>query len=107
MAKKGKRGKDKKTKPDEKRGNLLETVSKETLGSILGIFSFVFMIFFLMSVFGKAGRVGEGAYQIFTYLFGVGFYLVPIAFLMLGISFFKSKETYQRLVQLQKSFLWI
>jgi DNA segregation ATPase FtsK/SpoIIIE, S-DNA-T family len=92
MAKRGRKKGSKNEKSSESKVDLFENISKETLGSILGIFSFLFTIFFLMAAFGKGGRVGEVTYQIFSYLFGVGFYLIPLVFFMLGISFFKSKE---------------
>ncbi len=92
MAKKGKKNGSRKEKGEDKNSDLLQSISKETWGSIWGVLSFIFTFFFLMAAFGKGGRVGEAAYAIFTYLFGVGFYLIPIVFLMLGVSFFKAKE---------------
>jgi DNA segregation ATPase FtsK/SpoIIIE, S-DNA-T family len=92
MAKRGRKKGGHNQKSSESNIDIFENISKETLGSILGIFSFLITIFFLMAAFNKGGRVGEVTYQIFTYLFGVGFYLIPLVFFMLGISFFKSRE---------------
>jgi DNA segregation ATPase FtsK/SpoIIIE, S-DNA-T family len=106
MAKRGRKKGGHNQKSSDDKIDIFESLSKETLGSILGIFSFLFTFFFLMAAFNKAGRVGEVAYQIFTYLFGIGFYLIPMVFFMLGISFFKSKERTLATVQTVGSILF-
>ncbi|MEN9524527.1 MAG: cell division protein ftsK, segregation ATPase FtsK/SpoIIIE, family, partial [Candidatus Parcubacteria bacterium] len=58
----------------------------ETVRTILALFSFLLMILSLLAAFGKAGW-GNYAYEFLLRLFGVGYYLVPIALAMLGISF--------------------
>ncbi|MDB5266867.1 MAG: ftsK [Parcubacteria group bacterium] len=72
-------------------------ISKETANAIFGVLGLVATIFLLMAAAGKGGPVGRGAYGALTYLFGIGYYLVPLVFLLLSISFFQSKE---------KSFSW-
>ena len=69
----------------------------ETLQGIIAILFFVLSVFFTLSSFttkggnNLAGFVGEQSYKIFhDILFGVGYYLLPVIFLMLCISFFKS-----------------
>ncbi len=106
MAKRGRKKGGHNQKSSDSKIDIFESLSKETLGSILGIFSFLFTFFFLMASFNKAGRVGEVAYQIFSYLFGIGFYLIPLVFFMLGISFFKSKERTLATVQTVGSILF-
>jgi S-DNA-T family DNA segregation ATPase FtsK/SpoIIIE len=59
----------------------------ETVQAILSIFSFVLTILALLAAFHKAGPVGEYLYNILISLFGVGYFLIPIMFAMLGISF--------------------
>lgn len=59
-------------------------------GTFLWIFSigcFVLFIFFTLASFNKAGFVGTKTYDIFSILFGLGYYLLPIISLLLSISF--------------------
>lgn len=67
-------------------------LQEETLRGIAAVSFFVFGLFFLLSAWGKAGMVGENAYSIFSYLFGIGFYILPLLFFILCISFFNSLQ---------------
>src|SRR3989344_1527678 len=65
-------------------------ISRETKNSIWGIGSFILAVLSVLSFVGKAGWAGEG-FDIFARsLFGWGFFIVPAAFLLLGLSFVKS-----------------
>lgn len=88
MAKKNKKGR----KPKAEETAIISYLSKETFNAILGVLSMVATIFLLMSSAGKGGSVGRSTYGFFGYLFGVGYYLLPLVFAMLSLSFFKSKE---------------
>ncbi len=65
----------------------------ETIQAILAIICFLLTIVSLLAAFHKAdgsdvaGPVGQYGYMFFTRAFGVGYYLIPLAFAMLGISF--------------------
>lgn len=65
----------------------------ETVQVILSIVSFLITILTLLAAFHKsdgsdlAGPVGDFGFNLFTGLFGVGYYLIPITFAMLGVSF--------------------
>lgn len=65
-------------------------VSQETRNSIAGILCFLVVILSILAFIGKAGAAGvyfdEGARM----LFGWGFFIVPVAFTMLGVAFIKS-----------------
>ena len=64
-------------------------ISQETKNSIWGIGSFILAVLAILSFVGKAGWAGEG-FDIFARsLFGWGFFIVPVAFLLIGFSFFK------------------
>ncbi|MBX4189245.1 DNA translocase FtsK [Candidatus Parcubacteria bacterium] len=69
-----------------------ELISKETTNAILGILTAVITLFLLLSAAGKGGPVGGMTYRGLTLLFGIGYYLVPLVFVMLSISFFRSHE---------------
>ena len=70
----------------------LKLTSRETFNTILGIFSLVISIFLLLGAFGLAGRAGNLTYELLSYLFGVGYYLMPVVFLLLSISFLHERE---------------
>ena len=88
MAKKHKR----KDRAFENGSSSTGIISRETLNTILGVFALVISIFLLLGAFGLAGRVGTLAYEFFSYLFGIGYYLMPLVFLLLSISFFHERK---------------
>ena len=57
----------------------------------MAIVFFVLALFFLMSYFDITGKAGVFVYEKFDILLGVGYILLPILFIMLGISFLRSK----------------
>ena len=63
----------------------------ETKHGIWAILFFVLALFFFMSAFGIAGKAGKLVYEIFHYLLGFGYVLLPTLFVLLGSSFIKSK----------------
>lgn len=66
-----------------------DEMEDSTIQAILAILSFLVTLISLLAAFGKAGPIGENLYKIFWQLFGVGYYLIPISFVMLGLSFVK------------------
>ena len=81
-----------KKKKSSETPNTFKFISKETLNTILGVFSFVAAIFLLLGAFGLAGRAGELVYGWLTYLFGIGYYLLAMVFLVLATSFLQDRE---------------
>ena len=65
-------------------------MAQETKNSIWGIASFILAVISVLSFVGKAGWAGEGFDLFARSLFGWGFFIIPVAFLLLGISFVKS-----------------
>jgi S-DNA-T family DNA segregation ATPase FtsK/SpoIIIE len=63
----------------------------ETVRTILALLSFLLMILSLLAAFGKAG-FGNYVYEFLMRMFGVGYYLIPIAFAMLGVSFLQGAQ---------------
>src|SRR3990167_8140455 len=81
--------KEKHTKSKEDKVSRFD-ISQETKNSIWGIGGFILAVLSVLSFVGKAGWAGEG-FNIFAHsLFGWGFFIVPVAFVVLGISFIKS-----------------
>ena len=66
-------------------------LKRQTKHGILAIVFFVLALFFLMSKFDAAGMAGVFVKDNFTILLGVGYLLLPILFILLGISFIKSE----------------
>src|SRR3989344_3717352 len=69
-------------------------LKEETFHTIIAVAFFVLAIFLILSAgpIGKGGPAGVKAYQAFHYLFGIGYYLLPIVFLILCVSFFRSLQ---------------
>ncbi|MEK7135516.1 MAG: DNA translocase FtsK 4TM domain-containing protein, partial [Patescibacteria group bacterium] len=79
--------------------------SRETSNTILGIFSIVVSLFLLLGAFGLGGRVGALTFDLLTYLSGVGYYLLPIVFLLLAVSLIHEREREFALPQILGSIL--
>ncbi len=83
----------KKDKPIQKGNYFNKKIKTETKHTILAIIFFVCALFLIMSYdsFNKAGIAGEFVYNIFNYLLGIGYFLLPFLFILLGSSFLKSE----------------
>ncbi len=97
MAKKNKKKKGDSTESDSSPFRL---ASKETSHAIMGILALVISIFLLLGAFSAAGRAGNLTFELFSYLFGIGYYLMPIVFFLLAISFLHERERNVALPQL-------
>ena len=65
-------------------------LKKETLDGIWAIILIVVAIFLFLASIGSGGVLGTNAYQGLTYLFGIGYYLIPLLFTMLAVSFLRA-----------------
>ena len=74
-------------KEKEEKPKWHEDLRQETKHSILAVISFVISFVFILTAFNKAGIIGEYVYKLFDFLFGAGFYLLPVLFIALGVSF--------------------
>jgi len=92
MAKNDKKVDSKSTKNNKKSSQNNSPISRlktETKHTIWAIVFFVFALFLFLSLFGIAGAGGNTTKDFFINLFGYGYILIPILFLMLGWSFVK------------------
>ena len=80
--------KTKKEKP-EPSGSKFD-ISQETKNSIWGILSFSLAVLSILSFIGKAGTAGMLFNLTARSLFGWGFFIVPVALIVLGTAFIKS-----------------
>lgn len=84
-----------KKKEDVDKKSLFQNLKEETLQGVLAVIFFVLGIFFILAAFNAAGFVGSKVFEFFHYLFGYGYYLLPILFFMLCFAYFQSlKQSY-------------
>jgi len=67
-------------------------LKQETQHTILSILFFVLGLFFAAAMFGFADVAGDKVYKAFSKLLGIGYFLLPVVLIILGISFFKLKK---------------
>lgn len=72
--------------------NFLGQLSDETKQAMFGIIFFVLAILSILASFHKSGMVGNKIYDILMKLLGIGYFLAPLLFLLLGISFLRSNK---------------
>jgi DNA segregation ATPase FtsK/SpoIIIE, S-DNA-T family len=72
--------------------NIFGNVRDETIQGILAIIGFVLAIFSLLAAMNKAGFVGDYFYLVLQKLFGIGYFLIPILFIALGVSFLRNLD---------------
>ena len=82
--------KHKKAEPVKSEPKATFDLAQETKNSIWAVFSFGLVILSGLAFFNKAGAAGEIFSNLARSLFGWGFFLIPLAFLILGVSFIKS-----------------
>ena len=80
--------KKKKEKKEEKK-----TLRSETVRGIGSVTFFVLGIFLVLSSFNKGGIVGEKLYAVFTFLVGIGYFLIPLVLFLLSIALLKELHT--------------
>ncbi len=84
-----------------------EDMKDETVQVILSIFSFLIVILTLLASFGKAGWIGQKIFEFLYKLFGIGYFLLPIMFVMLGISFLQGLKKRLELSRMIGSLLFL
>ena len=72
--------------------NLFSGVSTDTVRGIWGIALFFIALFFVLASLGLAGIAGDTTYQGLTFLFGIGYFLLPAALFFISILFFRPVE---------------
>lgn len=90
---KEKRGKSKQQEP------VIQTVSNEAVRGVYAILLIALAGFLLLALFGVGGAVGAFTYSWFSWLLGVGYFLLPLSLAMLAIAIVRSLERTVGLVQ--------
>jgi S-DNA-T family DNA segregation ATPase FtsK/SpoIIIE len=65
-------------------------LKEETRHSIIGISLALFAVILAVAGFGEGGVVGSGLYKGIHYVFGIGYWIVPALFAILGFNFLRS-----------------
>lgn len=90
------RGKDKPRKNGKKKGDDSEApmrvISSEALRGVIAIFLFAISGFLLLALIGVGGTAGAALYNGLSWLFGVGYLLLPLSMVMLAVLIFRSLE---------------
>jgi len=91
MARKKKK-KSKKRDDDEERDERHQgpRLSAETKHSVLAVICIALFFLFVLAAWGKSGPVGSFLFNFLESLLGLGYFILPLLFLMLGISFFRA-----------------
>src|SRR5687767_14089382 len=86
--------KSKKSRSEDGEGELssFRLTSQETSNTIWGILSIVVSVFLLLGAFGMGGGVGTVTFELLSSLSGIGYYILPIVFLLLAISLLHERE---------------
>ncbi|NQV88439.1 MAG: DNA translocase FtsK 4TM domain-containing protein [Parcubacteria group bacterium] len=87
--------------------NIFSNLKEETVHAVLAVVFFVIGLLFIFASFGKAGIVGENIFKILSWLLGFGYYLLPILFFALSLTFFKSAQKNLALTQTIGSVLFV
>jgi len=66
------------------------SLPEEAQRHILGIVSFVLVLLFTLSYFNKAGIAGQFLFTSFDWLIGKTIFILPLLFLLIGLSFFSA-----------------
>ena len=62
----------------------------ETRNSIIGILLFLISVILIVAAFGNSGYLGGMIYNAVHFLFGLGYYVLPALFVLLGVNFFRA-----------------
>ena len=86
-----KKKKAKKTSIDYSKKPLFD-LENQTKKAILAILFFSFAVVIFLSIWHKAGPFGDLVFRGFNYLFGWGYFILPVVFLMMAFEFLKSRR---------------
>ncbi len=66
-------------------------LKQETVSVAYAMIHFLVSIFFIAASFGGAGKIGHNTFEYITKIFGFGYYLLPLLFAVLGVSYIRDK----------------
>jgi hypothetical protein len=75
----------------EEKESFLEHIADDVKHGAWSLLFFALTVFFTLSPFGKAGIAGNKMFGWLHSFLGIGYYLLPILCVMLGMSFLQSR----------------
>ncbi len=105
-----KRGRPRKDDADEE--GIFEKISfwgdlkDETRHSVKGTIYFLFTLILIMAALHKGGVAGEYLYKLFSYLFGIGYFIIPALLIAFGVSAFRGESKRIALPQTAGAFVF-
>ncbi len=84
-----------KSKPAKNEGKETPSFAEmnpEVVRSIWGVVLFALSVIFWLAAFEKAGPVGEFLFRSFSFLLGIGYYLLPVALTGIGLVFLSGER---------------
>lgn len=82
----------KKKKKKERDPDAPKTIRTETAHGIIVVACFALVLFLILAATSRAGVVGEYTYGGLEFLLGIGYFLLPLVFVGVALSFFRSAE---------------
>jgi S-DNA-T family DNA segregation ATPase FtsK/SpoIIIE len=79
----------KRTRKDTRDSSFSSGIGQETRQAVFAILSFVFALLSVLAAYDKAGFVGEYVFTFLKWLLGLGYFLLPVMLIMLGVAFLK------------------
>lgn len=86
--------------------NIFKGLKRETRESVTAIFFFIIAAFLLLAAMKHAGFVGKTSFSALSYLMGVGYFLLPVLLITLGISFLRPRERSVAMTQAVGAFIF-
>src|SRR5436190_18398590 len=97
---------NKKRKPDEKPKES-SGLREETKHWVLAIVFFLIALFFILSPLDFTGPLGHYTHSALVFLFGTGFFLIPLLFFLLSVAFARSIKPKLRTLHLIGAILMV
>lgn len=80
--------------------NIFKNLKEETIQGVLAVAFFAIAVFLSFSSLQKGGVVGKYTFKVLNELFGMGYFLIPLLLIALGISFIKSAHKHLVITQI-------
>jgi S-DNA-T family DNA segregation ATPase FtsK/SpoIIIE len=102
-----KEGKKQKTPTEESNFSSTFGMHEKALRGVLAIVFFIVGIFFLLASLNAAGVVGTWVYEKLTFMFGIGYFLLPALLFILSATIFKTLEHSVNVIKAVGAFMFI
>ncbi len=98
--------KNKKKKKDFDEDEVESGLKEDTIRAIISVVMFVAAAFFILAALDLGGLAGSYSYEWLSRLFGGGYFLIPLVFIMVGITLLRSLENSFNKIHVAGAFLF-